>query len=579
MSAVYEMTSVSDTVRHAASGSIRERSRGNGEASDDEEDNTTVYVGASGRNPFETSSTAFSGTQHEHSKHLLSNNTKETRRQTLKNKERRNMILGFILLAIGLITSTIQTEITAVLQSRKDYKKPYFILWWAHSMFVFLWPIIAAIEYMGAGNLTRFKRRIGQGAAYLRSSRLARHKAGQHSADDHDDIDDEDPVQDVAMLSNWSWRPMIQQAIWMSPVFNGASYGWYLAAGMTSAAALTAISNTSCCFVYLFSVLLLGDAVRGRMIAAVIISVAGVVFMSVSDGMTAPAEHPIPALLSNNGTSSNTTLGDVGPDALTLISNSTALLPEAAPVLASHTGSFVGDIVSLFTAVFNGMYQVLYKHHVVPTRHNSVLFAQTTLAMMGVFTLTMCWIPLPILHWINWEPFELPDMETMGYMCCIGLLSAISNACFLPIIALISPLFASVGSMLIIPMVAVTDWFVQDKAITFGLSVGSIGICIGFIMLSVGGNDDEQKTATVSPEHGLVDHTANKHEAIESEAVPMLESTRANSIEDASTPQLKNDSQWTWKDWETDEHDDLDDSQFEMSTRHVNQHKHTARNI
>ncbi|RKP27358.1 hypothetical protein SYNPS1DRAFT_6097, partial [Syncephalis pseudoplumigaleata] len=236
---------------------------------------------------------------------------------------------------------------------------------------------------------------------------------------------------------------MIKQAMWMSPVFNGASYGWYLAAGMTSAAALTAISNTSCCFVYLFSVLLLGDAVRARMIAAVIISVAGVVFMA------------------NNAVS----------------------LPPPPPDASHHAGSFLGDLVSLLTAIFNGLYQVLYKQHVVPSRHNSILFAQTTLAMMGVFTLTMCWIPLPLLHWMGWETFELPDLETLGFMCSIGLLSATSNACFLPIIALISPLFVSVGSMLIIPMVAITDWFVQDKAITFGLSMGSIGICIGFIML------------------------------------------------------------------------------------------------
>ncbi|KAI8057818.1 hypothetical protein BDF22DRAFT_662488 [Syncephalis plumigaleata] len=625
MSASYELASVSDTMpRGTGNGSIRERTRAVGDYSDDDNDITAMH-----RNPFATSSLTPKGSQPKSSKRSLDSSTGNTRRIALKARERQKMMFGFMLLAIGLILTTIQTEITAVLQSRKNYKKPYFILWWAHSMFIFLWPVIAFIEYLGAGNLTRFKRRVGRGAAYLKSSVIERrrtdpihmheHKTNIHDDDhddhDEDDINEDDPIHDVAMASNWSWKPMIQQALWMSPVFNGSSYGWYLAAGMTSAAALTAISNTSCCFVYLFSVLLLGDPIRARMIAAVIISVAGVVFMAVSDGMTAPLEHPLPSIVQNGTAIAATNATDTVATTATLASaiaiatatatssiiaatvNSTATtvasnvlvsshndivsLPPPPPDASHHSGSFLGDIVSLLTAVFNGLYQVLYKHHVVPSRHNSVLFAQTTLAMMGVFTLTVCWIPLPILHWIGWEPFELPDLETFGFMCSIGLLSATSNACFLPIIALISPLFVSVGSMLIIPMVAITDWFVQGKAITFGLAMGSIGICIGFIMLTVGGDGkDDTPITTGNANYNRIDQLADKHDAVESEAIPMLEPAAIHDTRhDPLIASQKHDSQWTWNDWnEGTEADDDRVSSPNMSTRQVNQHhKHTIR--
>jgi hypothetical protein len=133
--------------------------------------------------------------------------------------------------------------------------------------------------------------------------------------------------------------------------------------------------------------------------------------------------------------------------------------------------------------------------------------------------------------------------------------------------------------MLIIPMVAITDWFVQDKAITFGLSVGSIGICIGFIMLTASDEKKDDAPATSITNYTRIDEMTDKHDAIESEAIPMLEPATIHDTRNPSIASQKNDSQWTWNDWE--ERTEVDGSSItspNMSTRQVNQHyKHAIR--
>jgi hypothetical protein len=108
MSAPYELASVSDNMPRAANHSTREINRDNSDFSDNN-DSTAIHVNPSERNPFATASTILPDSQQESSKNLLNNSTENTRRIALKTRERQKMIFGFILLAIGLILSTIQT--------------------------------------------------------------------------------------------------------------------------------------------------------------------------------------------------------------------------------------------------------------------------------------------------------------------------------------------------------------------------------------------------------------------------------------------------------------------------------------
>jgi drug/metabolite transporter (DMT)-like permease len=238
------------------------------------------------------------------------------------------------------------------------------------------------------------------------------------------------------------------RSLWLSILLAAGAYLWYVAAGMTSSATLTAIYNASCCFVYVFSVLFFGEAIRFVKVLAVLLSIGGVTYMSFADSY-----QP------NDSTK------------LDILSTT------------SHNDTFVGDLVALGSAIIVGLYQVMYRHYAVPKRHNSLHFVNTMVGLMGAFTLFVCWIPIPILHWIDWERFEWPDVGSWGWIVVIAICGILYNICYTFVIALISPLFASVGIMLTIPIVALTDWLLQGKTVTSAMVLGSTGILVGFGLL------------------------------------------------------------------------------------------------
>lgn len=138
-----------------------------------------------------------------------------------------------------------------------------------------------------------------------------------------------------------------------------------------------------------------------------------------------------------------------------------------------HTNALVGDVLTLIAAVVYGVYQVLYKiHAALPTDPdtvdapiqaqyeplaesledgtNPVLAAQPTIdqemvfpppfalypnmltSAIGVCTLLVFWIPMPILQALHIRSYELPsDPRTTVTILGIALSGVIFNAGFM----------------------------------------------------------------------------------------------------------------------------------------------------
>jgi drug/metabolite transporter (DMT)-like permease len=103
---------------------------------------------------------------------------------------------------------------------------------------------------------------------------------------------------------------------------------------------------------------------------------------------------------------------------------------------------------------------------------------------IGAMTLLLLWIPLPILHYTGLETFELPDRNTFGMIMAIGSMSVIYNASMMCVIALVNPVFAAVGVLLTIPVVAVTDMAITGIPLPLTTVLGSIFILTGFVILN-----------------------------------------------------------------------------------------------
>ena len=169
-----------------------------------------------------------------------------------------------------------------------------------------------------------------------------------------------------------------------------AGGSWYLAVGWTTGSDLTAIYNCSTFFAYAFSIPLLGDKLRLDKVTSVVVAFAGVLIIAYGDSKAA-----------GEGKSAD------GAE------NRTA-----------------GNIVIGVGSVLYGLYEVLYKKLACPPEGVSpgrgVIFANTFGSCIGLFTLLVLWIPLPILHVTGLERFEMPT-GPQSYLLAISTLSNASK--------------------------------------------------------------------------------------------------------------------------------------------------------
>jgi drug/metabolite transporter (DMT)-like permease len=179
-----------------------------------------------------------------------------------------------------------------------------------------------------------------------------------------------------------------------------AGGSWYVAVDYTTASDLTAIYNCSAFFAYAFSIPLLHEKVRMQKVIAVAIAIVGVFVVAYGD--TSPAKH---------GSKSG---GGAGGD--------------QAPHPDEASNRTLGNLIIGVGSVLYGFYEVLYKRVACPpdgcSPGRSMIFANTFGSLIGIFTLAVLWIPLPILHVMGWERFELPTGEAAKLL----LISVLANA-------------------------------------------------------------------------------------------------------------------------------------------------------
>lgn len=189
-------------------------------------------------------------------------------------------------------------------------------------------------------------------------------------------------------------RYMILSTSFIATALTVAGGSWYLAVNMTTASDLTAIYNCSAFFAYAFSIPLLHDKLRFDKVFSVIVAIIGVLIVAYGD--TGPANK-----------SPDGTVGKPSEE-------------------ASHRT--LGNIIIGVGSILYGLYEVLYKKYACPPEGTSpgrgTIFANTFASFLGIFTLLVLWIPLPLLHITGLEVFEWPQGEAFWFL----MISVISNA-------------------------------------------------------------------------------------------------------------------------------------------------------
>lgn len=199
--------------------------------------------------------------------------------------------------------------------------------------------------------------------------------------------------QDVHLTSRSSHRSpipyMLKTTAFVTTALTIAGGSWYVAANMTTASDLTAIYNCSAFFAYAFSIPLLNEKLRFDKVFAVGIAIIGVLVLAYGD-------RPEKKVSKGGATKDD---------------------QEAKNRL-------LGNIVIGIGSVLYGLYEVLYKRYACPPEGTSpgrgTIFANAFGSMIGCFTLSVLWIPLPILHLLGWEVFRFPTGEA-GRMLLISI--------------------------------------------------------------------------------------------------------------------------------------------------------------
>ena len=250
---------------------------------------------------------------------------------------------------------------------------------------------------------------------------------------------------------------MLRATALVTTALTVAGGSWYLAVDLTTPSDLTAIYNCSAFFAYAFSIPLLGDKIRFDKVFAVLVAVVGVLVVAYGDSAS-PA-------------------GDVGGG-----------VDGGNPPAPEPKNRLVGNIVIGVGSVLYGLYEVLYKKKACPPEGTSpgrgMIFAMTFASMIGLFTLTVLWIPLPILHWTGWEPFELPRGQAAWMLSISTLSNAVFSGSFLVLISLTSPVLSSVAALLTIFLVAIVDWARTGKPLSLAAIIGGLLIIGAFLLLS-----------------------------------------------------------------------------------------------
>lgn len=243
-------------------------------------------------------------------------------------------------------------------------------------------------------------------------------------------------------------RFMLNKIVFITCSLTIAGSTWYVAVNMTTPSDLTAIYNCSAFFAYVFSIFLLHEKPRRDKIFSVGVAIVGVLIVAYGDKGTAGGQKE----------------------------------EEEAQ------NRLLGNIIIGVGSVMYGFYEVLYKKMACPpdgvSNARSVIFANTIGSCLGLFTLVVLWIPIPVLHYLDIETFELPRGEAAWLMCISVIANATFSGSFLVLISLTSPVLSSVAALLTIFLVAIVDWMLTGKAIGAAAMLGGTVICAAFFLLA-----------------------------------------------------------------------------------------------
>jgi len=379
------------------------------------------------------------------------------------------------LFILVLFSFVIESQLTQHVQSDLGYRQPFFLFYIVHSSF-------AIIFFFHIAYLVLCTKHTLQDYLDGLSVAIKLHLS---------------PKTRSTSSSSFPWRRFSRLALLLTIGVTVPSLLWFCAVSLAPISDVTAIWNANAFFAYVITVKLFKLQWDRRRLFAVVLATLGVMAVIYGGSSTATTDESPANLMTR---------------------------------MKKFSSPLVGDLLTLMASVSYGLYQVLYKRHVTlpsdPEHEESPFYSQISASeeslsarsdvfesertsnvvthsvvypppfglhpnlltsLAGLLTFVLLWIPIPILHYTGIEPFRLPkDLTTTLVIGGIALSGVFFNAGFMILLGLWGPIVASIGNLLTIVLIFISDVVVDDgmEKVTVWNVMGASAIVAAFGVLA-----------------------------------------------------------------------------------------------
>ena len=144
--------------------------------------------------------------------------------------------------------------------------------------------------------------------------------------------------------------------------------------------------------------------------------------------------------------------------------------------------TIIGNASALVSAFFYGAYTTVLKRTLLDEERYSM---GMVFGALGVFNTLLFWPGLIVLHYSGGETFEFPDPRTQLWPLALNAVvgTNLSDVMWAHSVVLTSPVTATLGLSLTIPIAMVGDWILA-KTVSYGVMYvcGAATVTAGFVL-------------------------------------------------------------------------------------------------
>eukprot|EP00762_Andalucia_godoyi_P007702 ANDGO_07915.mRNA.1 putative vacuolar membrane protein YML018C len=235
-------------------------------------------------------------------------------------------------------------------------------------------------------------------------------------------------------IREYSPKRVFLIAIKFCPLWVGGNWSFNSSLALTSVSSNTIISSTSGLFTFILGIVILKEKFSWRKLAAVGISFAGVCFIALADEESRGGE------------------------------------------------SILGDMLAFCGAFCYGLYTTVLRREIPDER---AVRMPMFLGFLGLFNACVLWPLFPILSATGVEPWDWPSNEVWMFLVLNAVIGTmVSELCWTLAVLLTSPLIATVGLSLSIPLALLSDILIRHIEFSWMYFVGSACVICGFVLVN-----------------------------------------------------------------------------------------------